>query len=419
MKPYIKILSFFLTLSLAIPTGCSKPVTEPEDIEDDPHGGEVTPTREYPYEITSTTTIENLEVFMKQKNMGDLYPTAEEYIGVLAKSPVVAINYTYPSIGPDGKEVTLSSRLYMLKSMLGVGRTTLGTVLINHPTIIEASQCPTLNLSEEAAIAWAGLAVVMPDYYGFGASADKPQAFLNSECTAKGSIDAFKTARQILRDRGTLSGRDNYNIGYSQGGFNAIANLKYIHDHPDDGVKFIQTFAGAGPYDINATLDEYLAGKYPEGTVFLPITAISANECGNLGIDYAGLFREPLLSNYQEWILSKKYPAGTIMRNIGTYDISKILTEETIDGSGAGIRKLREVFESFSLISGWSPRNGTKILLYHSTQDDVIPIFNSDELYGYLSSIGADVKYVKGEGGDHNKAVLAFLQAVASEIIQQ
>lgn len=399
-----------LLLPLVLFAGCNKPVTEEEDEVID-----IPPiAKDYPYEITSVTKLSSLHELLRLKHLESLNDAAEEYLKETCDKPVDMINFTYPSVGPDGKEVTLSARMYILDMLYGFGKTTLGIALANHASIVEADQCPTRDVKEEGAAAWLGIAVVMPDYYGFGASEDKPQAYLNSACTAKGSLDAFKTARKILHDKGVIAGRDYYNFGYSQGGFNTIANLKYLSDHPEENLKFKISFAGAGSYDINASLDEYLKDTYPAASIFIPMTVIGTNECENLGLDYAKMFREPLLSGYKEWILSKKYSFGTIMRNIGTTKLSEILTSGMVDGSSDEVKKLREILETYSVCKGWTPANGTKILLYHSLQDDVVPSFNSDILCSYLTSIGADVQLVKGEDGGHTDAELAFLYAMAS-----
>ncbi|MCQ2143315.1 MAG: hypothetical protein MJY56_04525 [Bacteroidales bacterium] len=407
---------FITALAALMLLACGKPAPAPDQGTDTPEAPE---TPEYPYEITSTEKISGISVLLKDKHLDDLIPYAEEYLGEMARKPVLAINYEYPSVGPDGKEVTLSARLYILEMLYGLGKAPIGMVLANHASIVEAGQCPTRSLNEEAMLAWAGAAVVMPDYYGFGASEDKPQAYLNSRVTAKGSIDAFKTARQILRKRGLILTCDNYNLGYSQGGFNTIANLKYISENPDDAVKFAYSFAGAGSYDLGASFDEYFKDTYPAAAIFIPLTIIATNECEGLGLDYSKIFREPLLSGYKEWILSKKYSYGTIMRNIGTDKLAGILTEEAFDGTSEEIRTLREVLEGYSVSSGWKPKTGTKILLYHSTEDDVVPSVNSDILYDYLTSIGADVKLVKGADGGHTEAEMGYLQAILDVINEE
>jgi len=406
MKPGLIITSL---LSLILFTGCNKPGPE-EDID-------LPAVKDYPYEITSTGSIRNIHEFLKSKNYEELDETISEQLGEVAELPVKYIDFTYPSVGPGGVEVTLSARLYILDKLYRFGMTTLGMVLVNHATMSAARECPTRNISEEAVVAWSATAVVVPDYYGFGASGDKPQAYLNGALTAKGSLDAFKTARKLLRDKGVIPGNDYYNFGYSQGGYNAIANLKYISDHPDESIKFKKTFAGAGPYDLVASYEEYLTDKYPAACVFIPMTITALNECGGLGLDYSTIFREPLASNHGDWILSKNYSVSEIYDRIGTSKLTEVLTDDILKGKGEAITVLLEKLEEQSVVSGWQPRAGTEIMLYHSTEDDVVPSFNSDILCDYLRSVNADVTLVKEEAGGHTEAVESFLYAIASEFI--
>lgn len=369
----------------------------------------------FDYAITGTSHISCLDDLIKEKKIDGLTDELKEYIEFAAMK-VDAINYDYPSIDPSGKKVTLSARLYVLDLQTKLIKKTPYVALANHASIVEARQCPTRNNKEEAIFAWLGCPVVMPDYYGFGASEDCPQAYLNSEVTARGNIDALKAALHILKDKKIKVGESFYNVGYSQGGFNAIANLKYVTDHPECGVKFQHTFAGAGSYDINGSMDEYLKDRYPAAAIFLPLTLVSVNECEKLGFDYSKMLTSPLCSHVKDWILAKKMSFGKIMDNIGSNKVADILTPGMISGESAEAKTFRKYFDEYSLINGWKNLGGTKVLLFHSKQDDVVPPFNSEELYDALKKAGANVKLVEGDYGAHTKAEYEFVRAIVDNI---
>lgn len=369
----------------------------------------------YDYAITSTSTISNLGELLREKRMEEMEETlkkAAEYYSYKAD----VINYDYPSIGPDGKQVTLSARLFVLNAQTTISRKAPYVALANHASIVEADQCPSRDLKAEAIFTWFGCPVVMPDYYGFGTSEANPQAYLNSDCVARGNIDALKAAIHILEDKHIKVGGDYYNVGYSQGGFNAIANVRYTAQHPECGIRFKQTFAGAGSYDINASWTEYMRDTYPAAAIFIPLTIIGANECENLGFSYDRIFKEPLLSNYKEWILSKKYSFGRIMDKIGSTKMKDILTDNMLSGDCDEVRTLRKLFEGWSLAKGWTPPAGSKVLLFHSTEDDVVPFFNSQTLYDNLKAAGSNVKLVSGAYGGHTAAEVDFASAIIDNL---
>lgn len=368
----------------------------------------------YDYAITETSVIPDLDWLLKEKRMEDMADELKEAIEYYSKK-VDVINYDYPSIGPDGKRVTLSARMYLMDLQTKWYKKTPYVALANHASIVEAGQCPTRDYKAEAIFAWFGCPVVMPDYYGFGASNDCPQAYLNSGVTARGNIDALKAALQILKDKKIKVGDDFYNVGYSEGGFNTIANLKYVTDHPDCGIKFKASFAGAGSYDINASWDEYMSDGYPAAAIFLPLTLVSANECEKLGFDYRKLFKEPLCSHVDDWILSKKNSFGKIMDLIGSNHVADILTPELIGGESEEAKKYRALFEGYSVSKDWRKPSG-KVILFHSTQDDVVPILNSEILFDALQKVGADVKYVSGEYGAHTNAEADFARAIIDNL---
>ena len=370
---------------------------------------------DYSYAITGISSMGNLGELLEEKGMEDMQEDLYDVIEYHSKK-VDIIDYDYPSTGPDGKRITLSARMYVLDIQLKLSKKAPYLAIANHASIVEAGQCPTRNIKAEAIFAWLGCPVIMPDYYGFGSSEENPQSYLNSDFAAQGNIDALKAAKAILQDKKVKVGDEYYNVGYSQGGFNAIANLKYVSQHPDCGIKFKYTFAGAGSYDINATWDEYLKDTYPAAAVFLPLTIISANEFEGLGLDYANMIKEPLLSNYKEWILAKKYSFGSIMDRIGSNKVGDILTDGMIDGTAPEAARLRKLFDGYSDVSGWTPSSDSKVLLFHSEEDDVVPLFNSQRLYDNLKAAGASVKLVTGKYGGHTNAEIQFAYAIVDEL---
>ena len=332
-------------------------------------------------------------------------------------APVSAISYTYRSADPQGNPTDLSGIIYIPDSALNGTTSLTGIALTNHGTIASNAECPTKKAQLEGAMAWKNYAIIMPDYYGFGVSASKPQAYLDPSTTARGNIDACLAAFQILKDRSVTIPGKLYSFGYSQGGFNSMANLKYVSEHPELGITFEKVMCGGSPFDVEQTWSAYTQGTFHNVIGFVPLTVVSINETHSLGLDYATLFKGALLSNWETWILSKQYTLTEINNMLGTDSLSDILNDDFISGRNASYEAVVNVCRSYSLISGWTPpSSGTKIILYHSRQDDTVPFANFTAMKTFLDGAApGSYSALEGDYGGHFKAALYFIVNTINE----
>ena len=337
------------------------------------------------------------------------------------KTPVKAISYTYQSVDPQGNPVELSALIYVPESALDGTKALTGISLTTHGTMASSGECPTMRVQFEGALAWKNYAIVMPDYYGFGATADRPQGYLDAENTAHNSIDAYLAAVQLLKDRNVEIPKRLFSFGYSQGGFNSMANLKYVTEHPELGITFDKVMCGGSPFDVELTWNLYTNGTFRNSLAFVPMTLVSINETKQLNIPYDQLFKGSLLANWQDWILSKKYTT-TQISNLLSPDpehpsaISDILHEGLINGMGAAYESIISVARSYSLVSGWTPPASTRIILFHSKEDETVPYANLGSMTAYLESLGVHegstpgtYTVYEGNYGGHIAAVVYFV----------
>lgn len=371
-----------------------------------------------PYDNVSEKTYAKLSVLLDETGLLSALGTMgkivlnDNFTEQEQRASVNAISYTYNSIDPQGKPVELSALIYVPTAAFS-GTGLAGICLTNHGTIAKNSQCPTKSAQFEGTFAWKNYAIVMPDYYGFGASADRPQGYLDAENTAHNSIDAYFAAVKLLEDRGVTIPDNLYSFGYSQGGFNSMANLKYVSMHPELGISFNKVFCGGSPFDVMTTWDAYIDESFHNSLAFVPMTLVSINETHRLGLPYEDLFKGALLSNWQDWILSKNYTTTDISNLLAANDqnsIKDIITENLIEGTGDAFNAIRSVCESYSLTSGWTPPSGTEIYLHHSENDDTVPYANLKAMTDFLDSVAPDSydQYHASNGG-HMDAVLWFV----------
>ncbi len=302
---------------------------------------------------------------------------------------MTAYNFVYPSKDPRGKDIMLSGTITIGDS---VTRQTaaLGLILYNHFTVYQADQCPTHgDLMIQSIIAPGRLITISPDYYGFGATGDYPQAYCISRANAQGSVDALRAAKRLLDSMGYAWGDYLFNIGYSQGAQTAMGVVRLVDEsYPDLDITY--TFAGAGPYDIPETYRQFLSSTITGMPSTVASVLLSYNEFFNLNIPREEMFVEPLLSHVDDWILSKRFTREEIDAKIGSQSISDYLNPALFDTNSHNSRLLLEAMRSDNLCQGWTPRSDEHIYLFHNTQDITVPTENTVNLYHFLSGHGLD-----------------------------
>ena len=309
-----------------------------------------------------------------------LYPTLTNY------------NFVYPSTDPFGNEVMLSGTITVNRRILSDKRGD-GLVLYNHYTIFKDEDCPSKGYLDipgllNTTLMSNRLIIISPDYYGFGETADKMQAYCIPTANAHASVDALIAARQLLKKGGFEWDEDELlNIGYSQGGQTAIAVLRLIDEQYPD-IHITRTLAGGGPYDMGETYRQFLKGD----KTGMPSTIISVllayNEYYRLGLPRSSMFVEPTLSHIDDWLLSKKLNVLQIDTKVGSKGLESYIAPDLFDLDSEVSRKVMNALNSESLCQGWRLRQGENILLVHHTKDAIVPIENTQNLYNFLQAQG-------------------------------
>ena len=368
------------------------------------------------YNVTEVRKYASLMELLKEtgRDIGD----AESSLSMLFPEPessATAISYTYRSADPLGYPVELSAVLFLPDAALNGVKNMTGLCLANHATFAANSECPTMCAQYEEALAWRNFGIVMADYYGLGVTADRPQIFLDPETAARENIDAYLAAVQLMNDRKVKVPAKLYSFGYSQGGFNSMANLKYVAEHPELQVKFDKVLCGGSPFDVEMTWDAYTKGIFRNAIAFVPITIIGINETKKLGFGYEAFFKGSLLEHWRDWFLSKKYTTDNMNTLLGTNDVNQIMSDEFLSRTGDAYSAIIDYCKRFSLTSGWVPPSGTKIYIYHSRQDDTVPYENLAKMKAFLDEVapGCYTAY-EGDYGGHIDAIVRFVIATIS-----
>jgi len=299
-------------------------------------------------------------------------------------------NFEYPSIDPYGKAVTLSGSI-IVGDEVEAEKHAAGMLLYNHFTVFQRDQCPSRgDLGVVLKVVGSKLIAVAPDFYGFGSTGDKDQAYCMSRINSQGSVDALLAARQLLKEKGYTWGDYLFNLGYSEGGQTAMGVVRLVAEkYPD--IKITHTVAGAGPYDIGETYRQLVSS----GETSMPSTVISTllayNEFYQLDVNNSEMLLEPTLSNLYLYLLSKDYKRSEFEGQLASTKIAEWLYPTLLDFETPLSLKFMEVFEKDNLSKGWKPRGDERISLVHNTLDACVPYANTTKMAEFFKQAGFTV----------------------------
>lgn len=363
--------------------------------------------------------------------------------------------YTYPSVTSDGTEVTLSSLMAwpIGKNYAGKHKIKYVNNLIIgcHVTITSNDECPskwpdtgaieglTTDVRMYVGHAGGGLGrfadddnpvywdlVIMPDYEGYGATSTNNHPYLDQELTARQVVDGVRygiakyntlTYGKDVGERcNWRSGWKSIAVGYSQGGSVAMAVHRLIETGGfADELHFAGSVCGDGPYDILATMKEYISWD----RVYYPVAAAlilkgMTDHCPYIYhhqlSDY--LSKNFLDSGIEGWINSKTYTTGDIKDKLRAYyktgkaikvyedkthgdDLCYMRMQDLLASEAYSYCKtvsipsgqwytttegvygdLQRACEANSLCHGWQPTH--PMYLLHSYNDHVVPYVNAE-----------------------------------------
>lgn len=340
--------------------------------------------------------------------------------GVLGKK-VHQVAIKYMSVDVHGDSIPVSGKVFYPED--GKVR---NVIWVSHYTIGADREAPSQTYSFEGIYAAYGYCVVAADYIGFGESVNEVHPYLQAETCGRNVIDMGRAAVSLLRDRKVKTESNKLILfGYSQGGACTMHVLRMLETYSEFAGEFQieQVYAGAGPYDVARTYD-YCVKQDKTGipcAVPMIIQGMSLSMQPMLDMSY--FFKEPLLSNYDEWLNSKKYTTNEINKKIGSNYLHDILTENAMDRTKEETARFYEELMENSVSDTYKPK--ASLHMFHSMDDQTVPFVNSQLLQrqfrtvaddGMLSNTTEDpvnVTYDFGHYGSHMHGAVVFIYKTA------
>lgn len=341
----------------------------------------------------------------------------QELLRYSNQNKVIEIVGTYPSINTNWDSIRLSGKV-----MLPKGKKPKRMILVSHYTTCANFEAPSNAFSLEGTLVNLGYGLIIPDYLGYGITADQLHPYLVMDLTARNVVDMYLAVRPWLKAVGMDPEYDDINLmGYSQGGATTMAveyliENEYWWKEDPDYIKIHRVFAGGGPYDVKATYERFVTTDTAGYPVAVPLVLQGMIMGNNLNIKMTDLMQTWLYSHMDDWINSKRFTSAQINSFINTKVTHKLLTEEAMNQKSANVAELYKAMTANSITTySWVPE--APVYMMHSMDDEVVPYTNATNAKSKWK--GANITYNFGHYGSHTKTCLRFIMTVQNLLKQE
>ena len=254
-----------------------------------------------------------------------------------------------------------------------------------------------------------GYALIIPDYIGYGVTADRIHPYLVMDVTARNVLDMYQAVIPFLKAANCAPEYDDiYLMGYSQGGATTMA-VQYMIEHNNMDIKIRRVFAGGGPYDVKATYDRYVETDVTTYPLAVPIMMQGMVVGNKLDLDMSTMMASNIYENLDEWVNSKFYTTNQINALIGTKVTSDLLTPIGMNRQSKEVSELYKAMTENSILTySWTPK--APVYMFHSMDDDVVPFENAMRAKSKWKN--SNIQYSFGHYGNHQIGCVRFIYTV-------
>jgi len=339
-------------------------------------------------------------------------------------------SFNYMSKDENGEDIKLSGIFVVPTDGQKIGKNKF-FLMDNRATQTSNAFMPSKAFGSGEIFAVLGHPTLSVDLQGYGESADRVMSYCCKHISARNAVDAILTAQFILKDKGLIDKYMSiYNIGYSMGGFNALALARYMEKEATDdekaAINIKKSYCGAGPYNLGVYQEkvfkqtDYLYSPY----MIMNIQSVFAYHGDLLG-DYTiadCLTETALNSGICQMIQSGQYDnsqvVGWCYQNLGT-KLADIMSKDMLDSESDLYKTFSNAISGENLLADWTPKG--QIYFYHHKNDDCVPAYCTELAeQAFSGSIGLTFKYDEAATQTtqvHGEAAASFFTSVITEAI--
>ena len=326
------------------------------------------------------------------------------------QNKIIEIVGTYPSIDIEGNPITLSGKVMLPKN--GIPKR---MILVSHYTVCSNAEAPSNCFSLEGVLVNSGYGLIIPDYIGYGVTAQEVHPYLVMDLTAHNVVDMYLAVRPWLEAVDRIPDDPSLDLmGYSQGGATTMAvqyliETDFSNADSMDHIMLHRVFAGGGPYDVKATYERFVTTDTAGYPVAVPLVLQGMIKGNKLNMQLSDMMKPFLCKHMDEWINSKRFTSAQINQLIGTKVTHELLTDEAMEQKS---EKVAELYKAMTLNSitayDWDPQ--ASVYMMHSIDDETVPYTNATHARSHWKD--ANITYNFGHYGGHVMTCLRFIYTV-------
>ncbi len=260
-------------------------------------------------------------------------------------------------------------------------------------------------------LASAGYCVILPEYTGYGPTANLDHPFVYYPELWLSSFDALEAGVRAMKDEkygiGIDPGKKIWLSGWSQGGGMALYAQKMLENDPFYKGKFeVQaTSTLAGPFNMTRFLGDMLKNK-KQIYLMMPLYGWAGYAinlfCPDLQRPMDQIFRPAIYDQIDAFLQFGSTPADMFQ---------EFFIEHMLDGTDPAFAK---ALEQDSTCSSWDPV--APVFMHHGEKDSIVPCFNSQDAYAGLKDRAANgVELHIYPGQDHATFVPTYMSKTIEE----
>lgn len=333
-----------------------------------------------------------------------------------SKSNICLDAVAYYTKDPEGNLLEVSGLIAYPSNLNDIK----GVICFPNYTILDDASCATTSMDASGTVfAKHGYVTLIPDYIGFGLSSHVPHPYLHRQLTAQTCVDMIYAGHEYFRRKGVTLSKHLKIVGYSQGGYSALALQRELEANYANTFTVDKVYAGAGPHHISAIFDDYRKTNWTGYNCSVPNVMLGLDYGARLHCDFSRVFKPFLLEKYKEWYFSKKYTSDEVNAFLIEDDeandaISNYIVDDMFAfGMNAELNKIYDACKANDNLD-WTPK--APIILLHSKDDTYVPYFNSLDAYNAFTERGADVTLATYAYIDHLATALVFVALVLLDL---
>ena len=332
--------------------------------DDDPATPEQPPENSAPGALLSGSMVNTITPAQITQAFKD--PESHIQSGIVPRYSVSSYRLNYVTTDKSGAKVTASGLVSVPVKAAGARSPVLS---YQHASTFRNNQAPSIKVEAvepPLVLASLGYIVVSPDYVGFGASYGVEHPYLTSSPSSRAVIDMLSAAQTWRRQAGVVDNGQLFLAGYSEGGYATMAAHRAIHQQGGELKTQLQAAVpGAGPYDVQETLDEQLDRVRK---LFPPLALL-------IDPDHLSDASESVRNEVRRLLLRQMVPEDGDVR-YQTLFMDRFLADDK-----AGIAA------EHSVHLGWAP--SVPVYLFHGRGDLTVPYSAAESARDTLRAAGA------------------------------